>query len=348
MDKPSPAKPGRIRIVIPSPNGPIEITIDGGSSADSKERSLLDPAGIDATENTRPDGFDVERDGFDPQFLGVESPLPRIKSSFRSKAVVVDSTADNPYELKYHHYSILLRSDRKLAFVSAVNFNMKARFRHKREGGDKWYFDPRVDERYQAGNDLYSNNPLDRGHLTRRADAAWGDSNEEAEGANNDTFHWTNCSPQHEVFNQPTKANQRGLKLWGTLEEYVAKQVEETNGRVCVYNGPICRDDDRPYRKIRLPKEFYKVITYRSDKGALRAVGFKLSQESLIRNLATEDFVEGEYKPFQVAISELEVATGLDFGIVEQADTMGEADAHESFTDEMDAIAIESLSDVRL
>lgn len=345
---PSPKTPGRVRIVIPSPNGPIEITIDGDSAPRQDRAQRSNDEGSGFQENTTPDAFDVEREGFDPQFLGVEAPLPRIKSAFLPKAVVIDSTADNPYELKYHHYSVMLRGDRKLAFVSAVNFDMRARHKFKREGGDKWYFDSRVEKRYQAGNDLYSGNALDRGHLTRRADAAWGETEEEAESANNDTFHWTNCSPQHEVFNQPTKANQRGLKLWGTLEEYVAKQVHQTNGKVSVYNGPICRADDEPYRNIQLPKEFFKVIAYRGDAGTLRAVAFKLSQEALIRDLAPEDFVEGEYRPFQVAISELEAATGLDFGVVERADSLSQADSHESFTQGMEAIAIESLSDVRL
>ena len=56
--------------------------------------------------------------------------------------------------------------------------------------------DPRISNDFQAGGEeFYSSNPLDRGHLVRRADAAWGKTESEARLANDDTFHFTNCSP---------------------------------------------------------------------------------------------------------------------------------------------------------
>lgn len=66
--------------------------------------------------------------------------------------------------------------------------------RLKRER-DRWFLDPRLAEDEQTGEAVYSNNALDRGHLVRRLDPAWGSSRTVAKRANNDTFHFTNCTP---------------------------------------------------------------------------------------------------------------------------------------------------------
>jgi endonuclease G, mitochondrial len=183
--------------------------------------------------------------------------------------------AGDGIELKYYHYSVIMNRQRKLAFVSAVNLNAGAQFQLHREGKDRWFYDPRIDHDEQLGNELYADNPLDRGHLTRRADSAWGDTEEEAQLANDDTFHWTNCSPQHEVFNQSTKAQQRGLLLWGNLENHVAEQAD--GGKLSVFNGPIFRPNDRIHRGVRIPREFYKVIVY--GKGSAKGRGGRLHSE---------------------------------------------------------------------
>ena len=47
----------------------------------------------------------------------------------------------------------------------------------------------------QTGEEAYRDNPLDRGHLVRRLDPAWGASRDEAKRSNDDTFHFTNCTP---------------------------------------------------------------------------------------------------------------------------------------------------------
>lgn len=86
--------------------------------------------------------------------------------------------------------------------------------------------------------------------------------------ANDDTFHWTNCSPQHEVFNQSTKANQRGLLLWGTLENHVTEQGAQGTKKLSVFNGPIFRANDRVHRGVQVPSEFYKLIVYTKDDGS--------------------------------------------------------------------------------
>jgi endonuclease G len=89
---------------------------------------------------------------------------------------------------------------RQLALYTAVNIDGASSIDLIREE-DSWSYDPRIAESEQIGEALYRRNKLDRGHLVRRLDPVWG-TPEEAARANEDTFHFTNCSPQHEGFNQ--------------------------------------------------------------------------------------------------------------------------------------------------
>lgn len=249
----------------------------------------------------------TDRPGYQADFLGFAAPLPILRAELQGLAVPVDGGI----VLKYYHYSVIMNEQRQLAFVSAVNFDGGSDFHVTREGGDRWFYDPRIDRDQQLGPKLYTGNPLDRGHLTRRVDAAWGEDQEEARLANDDTFHWTNCSPQHEVFNQSTKANRRGLILWGNLENHVVEQAH--GGKLCIFNGPIFRANDRRHRDVQIPREYYKVIAYVKEDGSPGAVAFILSQESLIANLPAEAFDVGPYRPFQVKIRSLQDRTKLDF-----------------------------------
>lgn len=281
-----------------------------------------------ATASIKPDEDYETRTGYDPKFVGFHAPLPKLSRAAAKQAVAipVKKRTDNKYELKYHHYSVIMNGARRIAFLAAVNYDGKAKARHQRTGPDKWFFDPRCDKAAQAGNELYKANPLDRGHLVRRADAAWGATKDEAKRANDDTFHFTNCSPQHEIFNQSVQANKRNLKLWGNLEEHIADQVAKESQRLSIFNGPVFRPDDREHRKVKLPRQFFKIVICKKDDGTPAAYGFLLSQEQLIRDLPLEGtqaeaFDPGPFRVFQVSIAEIERKTQLDFGPLRDHDT---------------------------
>lgn len=336
------ARDGMISLTLP-----LTINIGLGSPQERGAPSQLDvavTAGEAALESAvAPDPDYASRPGFDPAFLGFPAPLPKLMPEVRALGLPVGDGV----ELKYFHYSVIMNAERKLAFVSAVNLDAGAAFQLQRAGKDRWFFDPRVERDEQLGPELYADNPLDRGHLTRRADAAWGETEEEAELANSDSFHWTNCSPQHEVFNQSTKANQRGLLLWGNLENHVSEQAD--GGKLSIFNGPIFRPNDRVHRGAKIPREFYKLIVYARDNGKPGAVAFILSQESLIKNLPAEEFEVGPYQPFQVKISDLQSRIKLDFGALASFDPLA-AVGREAFMEgaKSDVIALEGLRDVRL
>lgn len=314
--------------------------------------TIFDTAGLEKVEPDKSDPDYLNRPGYDPGFLGFDVPFPRLTNAVKAKAFVLPETSgDAMYELKYHHYSLIFNKLRKLAFVAGVNVDPTAAFQHPRDkDGDKWYFDPRisVDGEFQAGEGLYAGNPLDRGHLVRRADAGWGVTRAEAKLANDDTFHFTNCSPQHEITNQgKVKQAPPGLALWGKLEEHVAAQGRRDQRKLCVFNGPVFRRSDQMYRGVKIPKEFWKAVIFADDAGNPGAAAFMLTQAPLIQGLE-EEFEPGQYKAVQVRIKDVEVKTHLDFGPFRHWDVIERDGTEERFTGGIPAIVLESLDDVVL
>ena len=87
-----------------------------------------------------------------------------------------------------------------MAFYTAVNID-GSKLEQLERNNDVWYYDPRIERELQYGPELYSKNDLDRGHLVRRLDPVWGANFKDA---NEDTFHFSNFSPQHKNLNQKT------------------------------------------------------------------------------------------------------------------------------------------------
>ena len=242
--------------------------------------------------------------GFDPAFLGVLVPLPQLSAPLHEDvAPLVDGTGS---ELKYVHFSVVMSKARRLARFTAVNID-GATLQQIPRKRDVWYFDPRLDRDHQTGPDLYADNDLDRGHLVRRLDPVWG---EEALEAQEDTFCFTNCSPQHKKLNQVT---------WLGLEDYILSNSAVDDLKVTVFTGPVFREDDLVYReKYRIPSEFWKVVVVVRDDGELSATAYLLTQRDLIS--ALELF--GPYKTYQVAVSQIETLTGLNLGDLSAHDPM--------------------------
>jgi endonuclease G len=176
--------------------------------------------------------------------------------------------------------------------------------------GIPWHFDARFDEELQAGDDLYRDNDLDRGHMVRRLDPVWGDD-QAAQAANEDTFHFTNSCPQHKDLNQ---------KTWNDLEDYVLQNAGKFRLRINVFTGPVFRADDPDYRDFQLPLDFWKVVVMVKDDGTLSATAYTLSQRDLVTGL---EFVFGEFRTYQIRLRQVEEWTGLDFGELRNFDPKG-------------------------
>jgi endonuclease G, mitochondrial len=196
---------------------------------------------------------------------------------------------------------------RRTAYFTAVNIDGKKKKTIKR-GRDVWYFDPRLEREHQPGPDLYERNDLDRGHLVRREDPVWGRS---AATANEDTFHFTNCAPQHKHLNRLS---------WLRLEDYILKNAVANELKVSVFTGPVLRADDMVYRQFyQIPAEFWKVVVMVKPGKKLSATAYLQTQKNLIEDL---EFAYGAYRTYQVPVARIEAITGLDFGPLRNHDPL--------------------------
>lgn len=263
-----------------------------------------------------------DRDGYDPSFLGedLQVPWPDFGDDVADDlARPSDATGDRPHELRYTHFGILYSASRRAPRATAVNIDGEDTVRIKR-GRDRWFFDLRIPREIQLGQDDFGDPQIDRGHLVRREDPNWG---EDAQQANDDTFHYTNASLQHSDLNQ-------GAALWQGLENYILGSARTEGFRACVFTGPVFGDEDPELSEggPQVPQEFWKVVAMPAAEGGLHATGYLLSQGDLIRELlegrteSAEGFVLGPYRTFQIAIAHIEQATGLDFGALKDADPL--------------------------
>ncbi len=255
--------------------------------------------------------------GFAPDFLRQRVDLPRLSPGLAADVFQLDGSDVIPYT----HFSLALSRSRRLAFWVAWNID-GSNLRKLSRKGLKFVFDPRLPTDVQVGDALYADNRLDRGHIARRADLLWG-SDTAARQANKDSFFFTNITPQMDNFNQSSLGG-----LWGRLEDAVFAEVDVEDVRVSVIGGPIFHDDDRLFRGVKIPREFYKVLAY-GENGRLQARAFLLTQ-----NLDQLELLElKEFKVYQITLTELEQRSGLIFssalkaadGFATHLDTVPEA-----------------------
>jgi len=240
-----------------------------------------------------------QRTGYDPAFLGPGVPMPGV------------TTGSATVLLRYLHYSVLFRPDRKFAALTALDLDGAHLQSFART--DNWLLDPRVPADAQAGPPVYADNDLDRGHLVMRASSAWGETEEEARQAEAETFYFTNATPQASSFNQ-------GRELWLGLEEYLIVHAATYDRKLAVFAGPVLDPGDPPYRGIQIPLRFWKVVAFVQD-GALAATGYILDQTPLVHDLdavlaeaaaAGEAPPLGAFRTFQVPIADIAVLAGVD------------------------------------
>lgn len=231
-----------------------------------------------------------DRRGYAPDFLsGFAVPWPTVDEAL--------ATDVQPLRLDYTHFSVTLSRSRRMALYVGVNIDGGQAVDIVRSN-DTWAYDGRLPISAQIGDELYTNNGLDRGHLVRRQDPNWGD---EANTANLDTFHFTNCSPQMSGFNQ---------KTWLELEDYILDNTQRWKARATVFTGPVLADDDRVYRGVKIPKAFWKVVAYLGDDGKPSASAYMIDQS---RELGQLDLVFGQLRTYRRSVIQIEQLTGIRF-----------------------------------
>ena len=244
---------------------------------------------------------ELVRRGFSTSFVGgnVFFPKPLTPAVTDDLLVVDEETV-----FHYTHFSLAMSKTRKLARWVAWNIDgssLKALSRN----GISFQKDHQLPLDAQHGNELYRNNPLDRGHIARRADLNWGPL-PEAQQANVDSFFYTNIAPQHQDFNQS-----RAGGIWGELENAVFADVNIEDLKVSLLGGPIFSADDPIHRGVQLPQSFWKAVYYReAGQVTVRVRAYVLTQADLLNELEVLELPE--FAVFEVSVSELQDLTGLD------------------------------------
>jgi endonuclease G len=266
-----------------------------------------------------------DREGYRPDFLGkgLAVPPPAVSEARAGELLLKDG---KPHVLDYHHYSLVMNAKRRLPMWTAANVDYSPDRRkiggRAGFGSDKWVFDPRIPAEFQLGDQFYGPaKQSDRGHIVRRQDSAWGDTPEEVEFANSDTFHWTNCTPQHAAFNRAAAPSKYHLSegIWGGFEVYTQSQLQHGEMRACILAGPVLADDDLEVDlgkgPVRVPRTFWKVVVVTAPADAktrIQSFGFLLDQKDLLDKFGIE-FAPGRFARYRAALSDITNASGVLF-----------------------------------
>ncbi|MGH6786647.1 MAG: DNA/RNA non-specific endonuclease [Novosphingobium sp.] len=306
---------GRISLTVP-----LHIDISLGDPQLGASARLA--AGEAAEEGVEPihDGEEVPRKGYDPMFLGVKAPPPKVR-----RPAELATLADGSAAIPYHNFSVTMHKARRLALFTAANIDASLAMKEPEPGRnytrkgltglgeadrEKWFNDPRLRGTEQLPDKFFDKDrgAFDKGHLVRREDVAWGRTFAEVQAANGDTYHVTNCSPQIAKFNRSNHADN-----WGALEDLVLKQA--ASERYCLFSGPVLAADDPVFKgkddsgatQVQIPRRYWKVVVAVKD-GRLKTFAFVLEQD--LANTPMEFTVPDTWKRHQVSLARLETMLG--------------------------------------
>ncbi|QGM96915.1 DNA/RNA non-specific endonuclease [Methylocystis parvus] len=334
------AAAGELKIVVP-----IEISVRiGGAGVAGLAAGGLAPAPLApaeqkqllrAAEALRIDPDYASRSGYREDFIpGHTVPLPSLSAKLLKQIAPLragEADAESGL-LKYEHFSVVINKTKRIAIYTATNIDGATYLDVNRSTGqvaaaeaDQWFKDPRVSAGFVLDQTFYSDwsHIFDRGHLTRRSDPTWGDA-DTAERANADTFHFTNCSPQHFRFNQ-------SAKFWQGVERFVLENgvlADDARKPLCVIQGPIYDEKiDRTADDVQIPSSFFKIVVWKGKSG-LKSVGLVVDQFNLLdetrKNLGgPKDLASVDVQHWRVSVQSIEKRTGLNFGdAMRAADTI--------------------------
>ncbi|WP_199554580.1 DNA/RNA non-specific endonuclease [Sandaracinobacteroides hominis] len=258
------------------------------------------------------------RVGYKPGFIeGFQVPLPKLTAAMEADAArnSLAEAGDYPFELKYHHFSVVMNARRRMAYFTACNIDGATAKSADHSTGkvtpltedspglesaeaDDWQDDPRIGADQQTGEKIYSGQKVpgfptgggrtarmfQKGHLVRRLDPAWGDD-ATALAAEEDTFTYTNAALQVGFFNMGSASadlpNSGGGKLWRTVENYVLRNAVATDARISSFTGCIFEPGDRQFRGVGVPGRFFKIAVW-AEAGKLKSLAMIADQRPVI------------------------------------------------------------------
>jgi endonuclease G, mitochondrial len=219
--------------------------------------------------------------GYNPLFIGdkkLRANLPVPGDRHKGDIAPIEGKSDGVAD--YINYSLVMSSSRKFPIFTASNIN--GILFKQAERPDNWRRDKRL-KSFQWGDELYSaeKSDFDKGHMTRREDVQWGETEEKAIAAAESTFYYTNAVPQHSGLNK---------KIWKRLEDYILHaEATDKKLQISVFTGPVLNQNDplfvTPVKNnlVQIPVIFWKVVVFAKEDGKLYKVGFLMSQHQLLR-----------------------------------------------------------------
>ncbi|MBI5694104.1 MAG: DNA/RNA non-specific endonuclease [Verrucomicrobia bacterium] len=223
--------------------------------------------------------------GYNPGFLSVRIGLDDILRGARKKGLTAPLLKGATDELKYFRFSVVVHRLRKFALLTAVNID-GAKFK-RIDRKDSWRPDARIAPEFQPADEFYVKSEqkekvyFSRGHLVRLLDPSWG-TEAEAKRGQEDTFHFTNSSPQVQGYNDHD---------WGNLEDYLLEKAQGTERKLTIFSGPVYRKDDPRYGHKRkggpwqIPQSFWKVAVLQKSDRTVAVAAFIVGQTQYVKKL---------------------------------------------------------------
>ncbi len=243
--------------------------------------------------------------GYDPNFLTETVPLPTFSPTIFGEVLHRPELRDGVFA-DYVHYTVAMHRGFRTPLFAALNVDQDL---HKQVARtDRWRIDTRIGRENQLDNAYYHRNPWDRGHLARRATAAWGPSAQAAKRASDETFYFSNAALQHANLNQDE---------WLALEEWVFNLDLDKGNRFSVFSGPVFGEFMRTIRPDErepafVPSAFFKIIFFMNQSDMLEVRAFLMPQdEKALRDKSGRRIFD--HQIYQVAVGEIERLTGLEF-----------------------------------
>lgn len=164
---------------------------------------------------------------------------------------------------------------------------------------DTWLQDPFVPVQADVtagGSYEFSSKGYDRGHQIASADRLASTT------MNQQTFYWTNVTPQLSNFNQ---------NIWEKLEEQVREWSKSSAGTDslyvvtgCVVSQTSTTVSDHNGKKVSVPDAYYKALLRLSKEGVYIGTGFYLEHKN---------YSNKKFEDYGCSLNDLEEKTGLKF-----------------------------------
>jgi endonuclease G len=282
--------------------------------------------------------------GYDPSFLSERIDLTKIYKPMLDEGKVAPLLDGSGHELAYHHFTSVIRADRKFPLITAVNIDGD-RLVNPGARQDTWRRDARIADEFQPNGDFYEkkkgHDPVQfsRGHQVRLLDPCWSKAQQHADALTEaklnaeDTFHYTNAAPQVQTYNDID---------WGDLEDYLLDKAQTTMKRLTVFTGPVYRDDDPLYGKTRpngpwkIPLSYWKVAVLQKTPAKVAAAAFIVGQVQYVQalfeakvftRLTPYTVDEMRQRHIQTTIQAIADVSGLDFSALLPFDAQGSLEA---------------------